>query len=90
MANDANYYSSAANTSPVGILVGQFIDFLVSRGATYSQFHIIGFSLGAHVAGKAGATASGTIPRVTGKFDELTKLLFILPKDAEAKNTLVI
>ena len=50
----------------VGILVGQFIDFLISRGATYSQFHVIGFSLGAHVAGLAGATVTGTLPRITG------------------------
>jgi hypothetical protein len=66
MANNANYYASAADTLPVGILTGQFIDFLVAQGVTYSQLHVIGFSLGAHVAGNAGATVAGTLPRITG------------------------
>uniref|UniRef100_A0A0P6G748 Pancreatic triacylglycerol lipase n=1 Tax=Daphnia magna TaxID=35525 RepID=A0A0P6G748_9CRUS len=66
MANNANYYASAADTLPVGILTGQFIDFLVSQGVTYSSIHVIGFSLGAHVAGNAGATVAGTLPRITG------------------------
>ncbi|EFX89464.1 hypothetical protein DAPPUDRAFT_303061 [Daphnia pulex] len=66
MANNANYYASAADTLPVGILTGQFIDFLISQGVTYSKLHVIGFSLGAHVAGNAGATVAGTLPRITG------------------------
>ena len=67
LANNVNYYASAADTQPVGILTGQFIDFLISKGATYSRIHVIGFSLGAHVAGKAGATVAGTLPRITGR-----------------------
>jgi len=66
MANNANYYASAADTLPVGNLTGQFIDFLISQGVTYSQLHVIGFSLGAHVAGNSGMATTGTLPRITG------------------------
>ena len=31
-----------------------------------SDFHIVGFSLGAQVAGKAGTTLNGTLGRITG------------------------
>lgn len=74
MANNANYYASAADTLPVGILTGQFIDFLVSQGVTYSSIHVIGFSLGAHVAGNAGAAVAGTLPRITGKTGPIPRM----------------
>ena len=66
LANNLNYYSSAANTQPVGNLTGYFINFLIAQGTNVNNFHVIGFSLGAHVAGKAGALANGLIPRITG------------------------
>ena len=31
-----------------------------------NDFHIVGFSLGAQVAGKAGATLNGSLGRITG------------------------
>ena len=31
-----------------------------------NDFHIVGFSLGAQVAGKAGATLNGALGRITG------------------------
>ena len=31
-----------------------------------NDFHIVGFSLGAQVAGKAGETLNGQLPRITG------------------------
>ena len=33
---------------------------------TLNDFHIVGFSLGAQVAGKAGAILNGKIARITG------------------------
>lgn len=66
LADNVNYYSSAANTQAVGILTGNFVNFLVTLGAELNKFHIIGFSLGAHVAGKAGSTINGLVPRITG------------------------
>ncbi|KAI9557515.1 hypothetical protein GHT06_017343 [Daphnia sinensis] len=48
--------------------VGQFIDFLVENtGTPFSNFHLMGHSLGAHVVGGAGAAVTlGRIPRITG------------------------
>lgn len=66
LANNVNYYSSASNTQPVGILTGDFLNFLISQGSNVNQIYPIGFSLGAHVVGKAGALTNGLIPRITG------------------------
>lgn len=41
--------------------------FLVGQGADLNKFHLIGFSLGAHVVGRAGHTTYGAVPRITGK-----------------------
>ena len=50
----------------MGILTGDFLNFLLTQGLNVSQLHIIGFSLGAHVAGKAGDRARELVPRITG------------------------
>lgn len=68
LANNTNYYKSAANTQPVGILTGELIQFLIAQGTTAENIYVIGFSLGAHVAGKAGAVNNGILPRITGMF----------------------
>jgi hypothetical protein len=46
-----------------------FVEFLCENtGASLKSFHLIGFSLGAHVAGGAGAAiGSGKVFRITGK-----------------------
>ncbi|KAI9557551.1 hypothetical protein GHT06_017379 [Daphnia sinensis] len=46
---------------------GVFIDDLVIFGAPLSNFHLIGHSAGAHLAGGAGASSLyGKVPRITG------------------------
>lgn len=46
--------------------MADLIDFLVSEGAAYDSFHILGASLGAHVAGYVGFFTNGKIARITG------------------------
>ncbi|XP_046645780.1 pancreatic lipase-related protein 2-like [Daphnia pulicaria] len=48
--------------------IGAFVEFLCENtGASLKSFHLIGFSLGAHVAGGAGAAiGSGKVFRITG------------------------
>ncbi|CAG0898709.1 unnamed protein product [Darwinula stevensoni] len=52
-ASHRNYVMPAANSELVGRQVGNLVAALVDMGATYSSVHIIGFSLGAQVAGHA-------------------------------------
>ena len=48
------YEQATANTRLVGRLLGQFLLFLKNYGQSPDQFHLIGHSLGAHIAGYAG------------------------------------
>jgi len=66
LAGGINYMRAVSSSTIVGELTGQLINFLLEQGADLNNFHVIGFSLGAHVAGKAGATANGLVPRITG------------------------
>lgn len=59
------YEQAAANTRVVGAEIASLISLLVFRGTSQSQYHLIGHSLGAHVAGSAGHRVAG-IGRITG------------------------
>ena len=50
----------------MGKYVAEFITFLISEGASYDKFHILGASLGAHVAGYVGYYTKGKVARITG------------------------
>ena len=50
----------------VGKFTAELIDFLVTQGSSYSNFHVLGASLGAHAAGYVGHFTLGTISRITG------------------------
>jgi hypothetical protein len=67
LSADPWYDKAAANTRMVGAKTARFIEFLVDyRFTTLSKIHIIGHSLGAHVAGFAGAgLLVGRLPRIT-------------------------
>lgn len=59
------YPSAAHNTKYAGQCIGQLINRLRDGGTT--NIHIIGFSLGAHVAAFAANQANGfQVPRITG------------------------
>lgn len=63
-----NDYATAVRGVPgVGRAVGQFITFLVNTaGGNLNNFHLIGFSLGAHVVGNAGRELRGRAARIMG------------------------
>lgn len=50
----------------IKIQAGDLVNFLLAQGSVLSRFHYVGFSLGAHVAGNAGARTTGRVPRITG------------------------
>lgn len=65
----SRYIQTIRNIPRVGGYLALFIRFLVDMGADSSQIHLIGFSLGADVAGHAGKTVKQwniEIERITG------------------------
>lgn len=68
-----NYVKAAANTRLVGKQLAMLLKGLEEKvGLSRSNMHLIGFSLGAHVAGFAGSEMRN-ISRITGKFKLKTK-----------------
>jgi pimeloyl-ACP methyl ester carboxylesterase len=72
LLNTVEYFSAVANVDPVAFRVVDFVKFLRANNLlpNLSKVHIIGMSLGAHVAGKVGANFTsdngGQIGRITG------------------------
>ena len=66
------YSTAAANTDVVGKQISLLIEALNDFFGEdiNNNTHIVGFSLGAHVAGMAGYYLSGYLGRITGKFEE--------------------
>lgn len=66
-ANQFPYGRAVANARQVGRMVASQIRALSSlRNSTPSRFHLLGHSLGAHVAGFAGKQLNGALGQITG------------------------
>jgi hypothetical protein len=64
-----NYVRAAANTRLVGKQLSMLLEGLNKHlGLPFHNIHVIGFSLGAHVAGFAGAELKN-LSRITGKYE---------------------
>ncbi|KAI1891283.1 hypothetical protein AGOR_G00142190 [Albula goreensis] len=64
-AANLNYFSAVANTRKAAENITAFILSMQENGADLSSIHMIGVSLGAHVAGFVGAMLKGKIGRIT-------------------------
>lgn len=65
------YSRAVSNAELVGRQVGKTLIAMVTMGTNASDIHVIGFSLGAQVAGFIGETLKGyglKLGRITGKF----------------------
>jgi len=64
------YATAVQNARPTGAHIAELIEFLVAQAsAKLEDFHIIGGSLGAQVAGFAGnSTTTGKVARITGLY----------------------
>ncbi|WAR22785.1 LIPR1-like protein [Mya arenaria] len=65
-ANQADYNQAASNTRVVGALIAQLLTTLRQfRSLNYGDVHLVGHSLGAHIAGYAGERVK-SVGRITG------------------------
>ncbi len=77
LSKEIMYFDSVEYTKMAGRRVGEFLHFLHQNGflPAYAQLHLVGFSLGAHVAGIAGNFVEEVtggrerVGRITGKMD---------------------
>lgn len=75
-AREINYLQSVANARVVGAQVAQLITLLgTSHGISLDDVHIIGHSLGAHIAGYAGERLSRA-GRITGNRSQFNEHKF--------------
>ncbi|KAK1806189.1 hypothetical protein P4O66_000081 [Electrophorus voltai] len=61
-----NYFTTVANTRYTATNITGFIQRMRDEGASLDSIHLIGVSLGAHVAGYIGAMLGGRVGRITG------------------------
>ncbi|XP_074220206.1 phospholipase A1 member A isoform X4 [Camelus bactrianus] len=60
------YFSAVENVVKLGLEISRFLSKLLALGVSQSSVHIIGVSLGAHVAGMVGHFYKGQLGRITG------------------------
>lgn len=65
-----NYIKAAISIKDIGRQISELIKMINKEFKTEinENVHIIGFSLGAHIAGMAGFFLGGNIGRITGKY----------------------
>ncbi|XP_051985417.1 lipoprotein lipase-like [Xyrauchen texanus] len=83
-----HYPTSAENTRLVGADVAKFVNWLEELEYPLKNVHLLGYSLGAHVAGVAGNLTNHKINRITGldpagpSFENANSLRRLSPDDA--------
>ena len=72
------YEQATANTKVVGAQVAELMKFIIKNSRTKPEhFYLVGFSLGAHTAGYAGARMrkeGNSIGRITGRQQSINQI----------------
>lgn len=89
-SNRGLYHAASFNSRIVARQLTQFIYYLDQLfGVDLNRFHLVGHSLGAHIAGQVGTDNEGRVARITGLdpagpiFSELDSSLRLDPSDAK-------
>ena len=64
----ADYIKAVSYVPLVGAKVGELIDWMNTLGVPFSNFHVLGHSLGGHIAGISGRSATrGVVEYISGR-----------------------
>lgn len=78
MLCEYEYLSAINGARKAGKILKEFVEWLTYNGVDINELHIIGHSLGAHVAGIAGGLIkNGKIGRITGKYTPIYFLHYL-------------
>lgn len=74
---DSTYLAARLRCKIIGNYVAELIAALLDKtNLKLDSVHVIGFSMGAHIAGYVGKKFNGRIPRITGT-DEIHGIVFV-------------
>ena len=83
------YLQAAGNTRLVGAMIAELIKFLISQTQSSPDlYHVIGFSLGSHIAGYAGSRLNQDgliVGRITGNYHSRHRTQFLVALDLHSQ-----
>jgi len=63
---NAPYLTAVSNSKKIGANIAEFLTFMETQGCLTKNLHIIGHSLGGHIAGFVGQNLKNKAARTTG------------------------
>jgi len=75
LAMDLPYFTARMRCKEIGNYVGEMIETMTENTPqSNDDVHVLGFSMGAHIAGYAGKRLEGKVQRITGNHIKFVKM----------------